>query len=279
MIVLTGANGFIGSVVLGYLNKQGIDDIALVELDSAPSRYLQGKRYKSFNGDITDPECVIHIGANSSTLETDQDSLNATNIRPTHQWNLICKENNIPYIFTSSAAVYGNGAGPLNLYAHSKLTSEQSIEGVVLRLFNVYGPNEHHKGRMASTIYHWYNQLVDTNAIKLFENSIDYCRDFVWVEDVAKTIYHFVNNYQPGVYDVGTGTSTSFETVADIIIKNVTGTKQYIPMPTDLQAQYQLRTCADTTRLKQAGVSVDQFLSPEQGIEEYIKYLKNRQLY
>ena len=280
MIVLTGANGFIGSVVLGYLNKQGIDDIALVEIEPTPSQYLEGKKYRSFNGDITDPTCVIHIGANSSTLETDQESINLTNISPTHHWNTICKENNIPFIFTSSAAVYGNGSGPLNLYAHSKQTSEQEIEGVVLRLFNVYGPNESHKGRMASTIYHWYNQLVDTNTIKLFENSNNYRRDFVWVEDVAKTIYHFVNNYKPGTYDVGTGSSYSFESIADLIIRShKDGHKEYIPMPDDLKAQYQLNTRANVTNLYSAGVDVDSFLSPADGIAEYVKYLSGQRLF
>jgi ADP-L-glycero-D-manno-heptose 6-epimerase len=280
MIVLTGANGFIGSVVLGYLNKQGIDDIALVEIEPIPSRYLEGKKYRSFNGNITDPTCVIHIGANSSTLETNQESINLTNISPTHHWNTICKENNIPFIFTSTAAVYGNGTGPLNLYANSKQTSEQDMDGVILRLFNVYGPNESHKGRMASTIYHWYNQLVDTNTIKIFENSNNYCRDFIWVEDVAKTIYHFVNNYKPGTYDVGTGSSYSFESIADLIISNhKNGHKEYIPMPKDLKAQYQLNTRADVTNLYSAGVDVDSFLTPADGIAEYVKYLSSQRLF
>jgi ADP-L-glycero-D-manno-heptose 6-epimerase len=286
MIVLTGAAGFIGSVVLGYLNQKGLYDIILVDSPRAPLRNLGGKYYwdiKTYDTPLTEfksVQAVIHIGANADTLEKDQGSIDRTNITSTRQWNQFCKERQIPFIFTSTAAVYGNGQGPLNLYANSKLISEQEIDAVILRLFNVYGPNEYHKGRMASTPYHWFNQLYAGKKLQLFENSSEYKRDFVWVEDVAKTVYHFLNNYQPGVYDLGAGISCSFEGIADTMIRSLGfGEKEYIPMPKDLAAQYQKNTCADVTQLIKAGVAVNDFLAPWEGIPEYLNYLKTQRLY
>jgi ADP-L-glycero-D-manno-heptose 6-epimerase len=289
MIALTGAGGFIGSVVLGYLNKQGIGDVYL--FDDLPSgnqyKNLIGKQYlglhstKEIVSDLSDFDCVIHIGANSSTLERDWASIYNTNVSSTRRWHDLCREQGKKFIFTSSAAVYGNGKGPLNHYAFSKQVSEQEItDGVILRLFNVYGPNEYHKDRMASTVYHWYQQLQQTGTIKIFENSSSYYRDFIYVEDVARTVYHFINNYQPGVYDVGTGESVNFESIANIVINEFgSGKKEYIPMPADLKEQYQLDTKADTSALIDAGLDVIQFFEAWQGIQEYIKYLKTNQTY
>lgn len=279
MIALTGAGGFIGSVVLGYLNQQGITDVVLFDDLPTGDQYknLIGKEYISLHSteeifnSPDDVECVIHIGANSSTLERDWSSLYKTNVLSTRKWNQFCIRNDIPFIFTSSAAVYGNGYGPLNHYAFSKQTSENEIDGVILRLFNVYGPNEYHKGRMASTVYHWYQQ----DEITLFENSQAYFRDFVYVEDVAKVIYHFVQNYKPGTYDVGVGQGVSFDTLADIIGKK----KKYIEMPEDLKAQYQTNTCADLTALSNSGFDVGILRPVEQGIPEYYRYLKTSQIY
>ena len=279
MIALTGAGGFIGSVVLGYLNKQGITDVVL--FDDLPNtdqyKNLVGKQYISLHSSEEmfhspdDVECVIHIGANSNTLERDWSSLYKTNVLSTRKWNQFCIRNDIPFIFTSSAAVYGNGAGPLNQYAFSKLTSETEIEGAVLRLFNVYGPNEYHKGRMASTLYHWSQQ----DELTLFNNSIDYIRDFIYVEDVAKVIHHFIQNYKPGIYDVGTGVGISFDTVADIVGKR----KQYIEMPNDLKAQYQTNTCADLVGLSNSGFDVSGLRSVEQGIKLYQSFLDTNKFY
>lgn len=288
MIVLTGAGGFIGSVVLGYLNKQGLTDIVL--FDDLPTgdqfKNLVGKQYVSLHSidemplDAEDIDCVIHLGANSSTLERDWSSLYNTNVLSTRRWNAFCLENNIPFIFASSAAIYGNDNGPLNHYAFSKQVSENEIEGVVLRLFNVYGPNEYHKDRMASTIYHWYNQLEQTCTVKLFEKSASYRRDFVYVEDVAKVIHFFIENYQPGVYDVGTAESIDFDKLANIVINEYgSGSKVYIPMPDDLKSQYQLETRADHTELYKAGYNTDAFFEPWQGIKEYMQYLKTNKFY
>jgi ADP-L-glycero-D-manno-heptose 6-epimerase len=279
MIALTGAGGFIGSVVLGYLNKQGITDVVL--FDDLPNadqyKNLVGKQYISLHSSEEmfhspeDVECVIHIGANSNTLERDWSTLYKTNVLSTRKWNQFCIRNDIPFIFTSSAAIYGNGNGPLNQYAFSKLTSETEIEGAVLRLFNVYGPNEYHKGRMASTLYHWYQQ----EELMLFNDSINYIRDFIYVEDVAKVIYHFIQNYKTGIYDVGTGVGVSFDRVADIIGKQ----KQYIEMPDDLKTQYQINTCANLTALTESGFNCDNLLSIEKGIDLYQSFLDTNTFY
>lgn len=291
MIILTGAGGFIGSVMLGYLNKKGITDVVLFDDLSNEMQYrnLVGKKFKSIHPHTTyektvfnpkDIQAVIHIGANSSTLERDWTSIYKTNVLSTRLWNGFCLEHSIPFIFTSSAAVYGNGNGPLNQYAFSKQVSEQEVTGVVLRLFNVYGPNEYHKGRMASTIFHWFQQLQKNEELKIFERSHQYRRDFIWVEDVCKTIYHFVENYRPGVYDLGSGQSIDFDKIANIVLHcHGGGSKQIIPMPKDLEAQYQKETQASVGALESAGVDVDSFLEPWQGVDLYWEYLKSNRFY
>lgn len=289
MIILTGAGGFIGSVVLGYLNSQRVTDIIIVDDLPYENQYknLIGKQYNRLISiddiDAIDENItgVIHIGANANTLEKNWSSIYATNVKSTRKWNIFCKQRKIPFIFTSSASVYGNGAGPMNQYAFSKLLSENEVEGVVLRLFNVYGPNEYHKGRMASTILHWFNQIKETEEIKIFENSKNYFRDFVWVEDIAKTIYHFMfKNYQPGIYDLGSGSNTDFETVADLVISNTNkGKKRFVDMPDDLKKQYQINTLADMTLLPKSGVDVENFTKVREGIAAYIEYLAKDRYY
>lgn len=289
MIILTGAGGFIGSVVLGYLNSQRVTDIIIVDDLPYENQYknLIGKQYNRLVSiddiDAIDENItgVIHIGANANTLEKNWSSIYATNVKSTRKWNVFCKQRKIPFIFTSSASVYGNGAGPLNQYAFSKLLSENEVEGVVLRLFNVYGPNEYHKGRMASTILHWFNQINKTEEITIFENSKNYFRDFVWVEDIAKTIYHFMfENYQPGIYDLGSGSSMDFETVADLVISNTNkGKKRFVDMPDDLKKQYQINTLADTKSLTKSGLDVKSFTQVHEGIAAYIDYLAKDRYY
>ena len=289
MIILTGAGGFIGSVVLGYLNSQRVIDIIIVDDLPYENQYknLIGKQYNRLVSiddiDAIDENItgVIHIGANANTLETNWSSIYATNVKSTRKWNVFCKQRKIPFIFTSSASVYGNGAGPMNQYAFSKLLSENEVEGVVLRLFNVYGPNEYHKGRMASTILHWFGQIKETEEITIFENSKNYFRDFVWVEDIAKTIYHFMfENYQPGIYDLGSGSNTDFETVADLVISNTNkGKKRFVDMPDDLKKQYQINTLADTKSLTKSGLDVKSFTKVHEGIAAYIDYLAKDRYY
>jgi ADP-L-glycero-D-manno-heptose 6-epimerase len=287
MIVITGAGGFIGSVLVGYLNKLNITDLVL--FDDLPTgdqfKNLVGKQFISLHStdehfhDAKGVKCVIHLGANSSTLEKDWNSLYRTNVLSTRIWSRFCLQNEIPFIFTSSAAVYGNGIGPLNHYAFSKQLSENEVDGVILRLFNVYGPNEYHKDRMASTLYHWYQQARVSNSIELFANSDQMIRDFVYVEDVAKIIHYFIENYKPGVYDIGTGNSASFEKLADVLVKETNADKLYIDMPNDLTQQYQRYTCANLGNLIAAGFDTNQLRSIVDAVPEYCRYLKTDQIY
>lgn len=288
MIVITGAAGFIGSVVLGYLNSMGMDNIAVFDdlPDNRQCLNLAAKKFKTIYAmdEVADIRAnidrVIHLGANSNTLEQNWQSLYKTNIQSTRQWSKFCEKHRIPFIFASSASVTGNGAGPLNNYALTKLISEREVQGAILRLFNVYGPNEYHKGRMASTIFHWYNQIQTENELRVFANSEYYMRDFIWVEDVAKVIYQLVVNFVPGNYDVGTGVSTKFSDIANSLQRYFPNAElKNINMPLDLKAQYQISTRADVTALNLIGIETDQFLTADQGITEYLKYLNRSLIY
>lgn len=284
MIILTGAGGFIGSVILKYFNQQGIDDICIV--DDLPTgnqfKNLIGKKYRNLYStkenliDFSKVDCIIHFGANSSTIETDWMRIYHSNVISTRYWSDISRKNNIKFIFASSAAIYGNGQGPENHYAFSKLLGEQSVsDGVILRLFNVYGPNEYHKGRMASTIYHWYHQIKENNHIKIFNNSKNYKRDFIWVEDVAKTVYYFYKNYFPGIYDLGTGISSSFYDLSDILLKQFLNVERiFIEMPKDLVCQYQKNTIADVSSLEKIGIDTKTFCRLDDGVVNYLNFLK-----
>lgn len=286
MIVLTGGAGFIGSVILGYLNQQGIDDIIVCDKISDPIqiKYLANKKFHklvSIDENFKDKiDIVIHFGANSSTLEKDWDSIYKTNVLSTRTWYKRCVFDDIPMMFASSASITGNGNGPENLYAFSKHLSENELSNAaIFRLFNVYGPNEYHKGRMASTIFHWYNQLTETGKLKIFRNSHEYSRDFVWVEDVADVVFKAITNFKPGFYDLGTNQSVSFETLADIMLERISGNKEYINMPEDLVSQYQTHTRARPVKLKRIGVDPDQFKKIDQGVDLYLDYLYSKKIY
>jgi ADP-L-glycero-D-manno-heptose 6-epimerase len=286
MIVLTGAGGFIGSYVLGYLNRQGRDDIIIYDdlRSEAQQRNVQGKRFFELRGSkdsLPDSaEAVIHLGANSNTLATDWASITNTNVDSTRRWYHWSQQQDIPMIYASSAAILGNGEGPLNQYAFSKQINEQECRFAAgLRLYNVYGPNEYHKGRMASTVLHWFYQLKETRCIKIFERSDQYLRDFVYVDDVARVIDHLTKDHHTGIFPLGTGQAVSFDTVADVMIDLLGGEKQYIPMPEDLRRQYQTLTCADTTKLREIGIDVESFRDIREGITAYVEYLAESKIY
>jgi ADP-L-glycero-D-manno-heptose 6-epimerase len=287
MIVLTGAAGFIGSVILGYLNSLGRDDIIIVDnfnnIDK--QRNLTNKKYfkrlSIEDGFLNLPklEAVIHFGAISNTLEQNWENINRYNLHSTRQWYEQARKDNAKFIFASSAAIYGNGNGPLNHYATSKLLSEQSLnDACVLRLFNVYGPNEYHKGRMASTFYHWYNQSK-TEEIKLFENSEQYSRDFIYVEDVAKAVNFMLYNYTTGIFDLGTGEPKSFAYVANIFKILVNCDIKAISMPEDLRKQYQTYSCAGLNKSLLIDILPFHITSVDLGLAKYLEYLKSNANY
>lgn len=290
MIIVTGGGGFIGSVLVGYLNSIGRSDVVVVDdmPDHTQFFNLNNKNFSlastaessllmGMNPGMID--AVLHMGAISNTLEKDWEKLYKQNVLATRQWANVCKEMQIPFIFASSAAVYGNGDGPLNQYAFSKHVSEMELSDMAccLRFFNVYGPNEYHKGRMASTIMHWYNQSRQ-GAIKVFENSDQYRRDFIYVEDVCKAVYWCMQNYRPGVYDLGTGQSESFQHIADLVAGTTGSRIEYIPMPSDLKAQYQTDTKADLASLTAIGYDVT-MRSADEGVKQYLGYLEKHSYY
>lgn len=292
MIVVTGAQGFIGSTMIFYLNSIGIYDIVAVDdfgIDSqkgyvyrADYTHLQDCKLKNIHpisaneSDILPAgniDAVFHFGAISNTLEIDASRIDYYNTEYTRILNQVCSKKNIPLIFSSTAAVYGNGNGPMNLYAKSKLQSEKDISShaACLRLFNVYGHRESHKARMASVVFKWRQELQHTGSICLFENSSTYMRDFVFVNDVCKIAYDVFNFYKPGVYDLGSGHSRSFEEVADCLIEqNGIGNKKYISMPDDLKSQYQTNTKADMHGLFSLGI-IPPMTSIENGIKTYMR--------
>lgn len=295
MFVVTGAQGFIGSRMVSYLNSIGIRDIVVIDDIHADHRLgVNGVNYINLQNchiscvhpisidalDILpDREIrgVFHFGAISNTLEKDDAKIAYYNVRYTETLNRVCRNRNIPMMFSSTAAVYGNGNGPMNKYAQSKLDSELAISdhAVCFRLFNVYGLNEHHKGRMASVMFKWFNELKQRGKIHIFENSDTYMRDFIYVDDVCKVAYNSVANYKPGVYDLGSGTSVSFEEVADTAIDLLgIGTKEYIPMSDDLKSQYQTNTKANTDLVLANGwMGTEKFMSVRNGMENYYSQL------
>jgi ADP-L-glycero-D-manno-heptose 6-epimerase len=291
MIIVTGASGFIGSVMIGYLNRLGRDDIIGIDDLPHPLQYknLVNKELSLISTSeieilmATPPqqiEAVIHLGAISDTLANDWSKVYKQNVLSTRQWANFCRTHNIPFVFASSAAVYGNGGGPLNQYAFSKSLSELELSPATacLRFFNVYGPNEYHKGRMASTIYHWYNQSTEGN-LKLFKGSDQFRRDFIHVEDICAACYWMTKNFRPGVYDLGTGIPTSFETVAQLVGIRTGAQIELIDMPADLKAQYQLNTKADLTPLIDLGFDPSGMRDIVTGVNEYIDYLEGTNRY
>lgn len=289
MIVLTGGSGFIGSVILGYLNSQGIDDIIIVDDLKYENQFknLIGKKFSKLytisdaESNIKNADIVLHFGANANTLCKDWNDIYYSNIQSTRFWRNFCRKKKSKLIFASSAATYGNGAGPLNQYAFSKHISETELtDSCILRLFNVYGPNEYHKSRMASTIFHWYNQHQTDSKISLFKNSEDFYRDFIYVEDVAKIVYFLMKNYRPGIFDVGTGKSESFKKLSEVFVDQFNDCAvEYKSMPDDLLSQYQTYTNADIENIKKIGFDTNKLLTIKQGTEKYIEYLKNNNYY
>lgn len=314
MIVVTGAAGFIGSMVAGTLNQQGRDDLVLVDdfTKEQKQRNYQDKRFLSLiqrdgflewlNSNHKDVEFIIHLGARTDTTEFDYSVFQRLNVDYTIAlWNL-CAQHQIPLIYASSAATYGLGElgyddrhdivddlKPLNPYGRSKNEIDKYIlrqEGqppfwAGLKFFNVYGPNEYHKGKMASVILHAYRQIQETGVVKLFRSHRpdfedgQQLRDFVYVKDVAKVIL-WLMEHRPasGLYNVGTGKARSFYDLADNTFKALDmETKiQFIDTPLEIRDKYQYFTEANITKLRNAGYTAP-FTSLEDGIADYIPFL------
>ena len=321
MIVITGAAGFIGSVLTGKMNLKGRDDLILVDDFSSENKEknLTGKKnelsvhrddfFQWFDKNYHLVEFVLHIGARTDTTEFDKNVFDILNLNYSKQiWNR-CAEHKIPLIYASSAATYGMGEfgykdnhdlveklKPLNPYGESKndfdkWVLEQTEEPPFwagLKFFNVYGPNEFHKGRMASVIFHAYNQIKETGKVRLFRShNPDFkdggqLRDFVYVKDVVDVINYFIDSRpESGLYNLGTGKARTFIDLANATFAALDMEPQieFIDTPEDIRDKYQYFTEADMSKLYASGYN-EPFYSLENGIGDYVKnYLVKENYY
>ena len=320
MVVVTGAAGFIGSVVAGELNKKGYNNLILVDDFSKKEKernYINLK-YDSlidrndffawFKESHVDVDFVVHLGARTDTTEFDWNVFQKLNVDYTQTMFSLCAEYQIPLIYASSAATYGDGElgyddshdvverlQPLNPYGRSKNEVDKWILKqqhqppfwAGLKFFNVYGPNEYHKGRMASVIFHSFNQIKATGKVKLFRSHRpDFAdgqqlRDFIYVKDIASVIYFMISqqvnkstsqSVKSGLYNLGTGKARSFYDLAANTFKAMGKDVdiEFIDIPEDIRDKYQYFTEANMTKLREAGYDKE-FTSLEDGVMDYVK--------
>lgn len=287
MHIVTGAAGFIGSNLVAHLNKQGHEDILLVDnLSMDKTKNLAYLRFEDMispsellEANIDKSDVVWHIGANSSTKETDWNKIYSSNVAYTRQ--LVSKCNTM--VFASSASVYGDNIttqehpvneAPKNLYASSKLICDNIFRNTVgckiqsWRFFNVYGNRESHKQAvgMGSPYTNFIKQAKDTGVIKIFEGSEKVQRDFVCIDDVVHVMYQCLQHDESFICNLGTSTTYTFEYWAKLIASHYNATIEYIPIPDDLKGIYQMYTCSDNNQLDT--LINHNFKSPDQFVEE-----------
>ena len=324
--IVTGAAGFIGSNIVKALNEGGVTKIIAVDnlkraekfknlVDCEIADYLDKEGFIErllaghFDGAV---DAVLHQGACSDTMEQDGHYMMENNFRYSLAMLDWCQEQKVQFLYASSAATYGGSSefreeraceGPLNVYGYSKFLFDQIVRQRLpeataqitgFRYFNVYGPRESHKGRMASVAFHHYHQFRNEGKVKLFEGCDGYDngeqkRDFVYVGDVAKVNLFFLDHPdQSGIFNVGTGRAQSFNELAaanvnscralqgkaaeplDALLKQ--GFIEYVPFPEALKGKYQSFTQADLSKLRQAGYDAP-FGSVEQGVAQYVQWL------
>lgn len=308
MIVVTGGAGFIGSNIVNALNKRGYTDILVVD------NLTNGQKFKNLvDCDILDYQekedflqhivqrkradkitAIFHQGACSATTEWNGHYIMQNNYAYSKTLLNYCLSEQIPFIYASSASVYGNGTQfqearpcekPINMYGYSKFLFDQYVRHclptaqsqiVGLRYFNVYGPREQHKGNMASVAFHFNQQLLQTGVVNLFAGTEGYAngeqrRDFVYVEDIALVNLWFMDNpTKSGIFNVGTGQSQTFNDVAHAILAwHKRGAIDYIPFPEHLQGHYQSFTEADIRALRNVGYT-GIFKTVAEGVKQYL---------
>lgn len=312
MIVVTGAAGFIGSYIVGKLNRDGFNDIVLVDKYDDPLKFqnYQTKTYSAiidrdnFFDWLTENEkfvqIIIHLGARTDTVGQEPEIYQQLNLEYSQKiWNA-CIQYGLPLIYASSASTYGDGQQgfdddhslipdlkPLNLYAQSKHDfdcwalhqQKQPFFWVGLKFFNVFGPNEYHKNRMASVIFQAYNTISETGKMKLFRSHRpdfkdgEQARDFIYVEDIARVILFFMNHRKDsGIYNVGTGKASTYLSLTKAVFKSMQLEEniEFIDTPEDLRGKYQYYTCANIRKLRSIGYD-HPFMDLETGVEDYVR--------
>jgi ADP-L-glycero-D-manno-heptose 6-epimerase len=327
--IVTGAAGMIGSNIVKALNERGIDKIIAVDnltradkfknlVDCEIADYLDKNDFierlvaGDFDGSV---KAIFHEGACSDTMESDGRYMMENNFRYSQDLLDWCLDQEVQFLYASSAATYGGSKefieergyeSPLNVYGYSKFLFDQIVRKrlpaatsqiVGFRYFNVYGPRESHKGRMASVAFHHYNQFLAERKVKLFEGCDGYAngeqkRDFVFVGDVAKVNLFFLDHpEQSGIFNLGTGHAQSFNELAvanvnscralagepkeslEALLKQ--GLIEYIPFPEALKGKYQNFTQADLSKLRQAGYTAP-FANVDEGVAQYVQWLHGR---
>ena len=312
MIVVTGAAGFIGSCLVSHLNSEGYRDIVLVD-KFGPDEKLPNYENKTFTEKVERDvffdwldeheervQFIFHIGARTDTTEFDRDIFEKLNVNFSKEVWKRCVQYGIPLVYASSAATYGLGEHgyedrhdvvdqlkPLNPYGDSKnefdqwaLTQEEKpYFWAGLKFFNVYGPNEYHKGRMASVIFHAHRQIKETGKVKLFRShNRDYrdgeqLRDFVYVKDVVKVCHFLMENRKvSGLFNLGTGKARTFVDLANATFAalNIDPNVEFIDTPEDIRDKYQYFTEATMNKLRASGYT-ENFFSLEKGVEDYVQ--------
>jgi ADP-L-glycero-D-manno-heptose 6-epimerase len=312
MHIVTGGAGFIGSNLVRALADRGHDDIVVVDdledghkfvnfSDLPIADYLDKddllERLASDKAFAKAAKAIFHLGACSATTEWDGRFMMKNNYAYSQTLLHHCLEHKTPYIYASSAAVYGGSKEfiedplfehPLNVYGYSKLQFDRYVRRVAaspdsqvvgLRYFNVYGPHEQHKGSMASVAFHFNNQILEDGEARLFAGTDGYgdgeqLRDFVYVDDVCNVNLWFLDNPGvSGIYNTGSGRAQSFNDVANAVVKyHGKGKIHYIPFPDHLKGAYQSYTQADLTQLRQCGCDVE-FRPVEEGVPAYLDQL------
>lgn len=315
MFVVTGANGFIGSALVWDLNKMGITNILCVDPASIKQRPepLNNASYSKFTDEkdflkkvldrdssLNSIKAIFHMGACSSTTEMDTEYLRVNNTEYTQHLFEYCAENDIPFIYASSGAVYGGGEHgfddktdnevfkPLNPYGDSKLNFDKWVVKQTttpthwygLRFFNVYGPNEYHKGEMSSVVFKAFKQIRETAKLKLFRShNKNYedgkqLRDFVYVKDITRWMIELYENKnaKSGIYNLGYGQARTWLDLATNVFKNMNKELNidWIDIPIHIRHQYQYFTEANISKLKEQGLSTPQW-TIEKGVEDYLQ--------
>jgi ADP-L-glycero-D-manno-heptose 6-epimerase len=312
MIIVTGAAGFIGSCLVGKLNNKGLTDIIMVDdftrEDKAPNTQHKVYREKIPRGEFfnwldqfkDDVEFFFHIGARTDTTEFNKEVFDELNLNWSKKAWETCTERSIPLVYASSAATYGMGElgyedshdlvfklKPLNAYGESKNDFDKWVLQqknsppfwAGMKFFNVYGPNEYHKGRMASVIYHAYRQIEQSGMVKLFRSHRpDYkdgmqLRDFIYVKDVLDVLYFLMKRgKESGIYNLGTGNARTFYDLVTAVFHSMDLPRKikFIDTPEDIRDKYQYFTEAGMQKLRKAGYD-DPFYTLEEGVEEYVK--------